>query len=55
MGNQQLSIELKKHAEGHREVFQRINVKLREIYPTCVIRQQFPGFSILDNFLKYWL
>ena len=39
MGNQQLS-RIKKHAEGNRGVFQRINVKLREIYPKCVIRQQ---------------
>ena len=39
MGNQQLS-RIKKHAEGHRGVFQRINEKLREIYPKCVIRQQ---------------
>lgn len=40
MGNQQLSIELKKHAEGHRGVFERINEMLREIYAKCVIRQQ---------------
>lgn len=54
MGNQQLSIELKNMPRDI-EGFVKVNVKLREIYPTCVIRQQFPGFSILDNFLKYWL
>jgi|GEM_PF-2590718 len=53
MDNQQLS-RIKKHAEGHRGVFQRINEKLREIYPKYVIRQQTVPEIIRTQLRQAW-